>query len=159
MTTGRHGKPFDMARPPRRALRGGLFCRGLRESFPAPWTGQAERLACHWQPNAFCGLTPTPTLDGPRAEGQREKPGVARPRTLCGLLDFDMPLTKEEAIFSVIEPPTVPPLFALVSRCVGQMGAGRHPCPQNPASALVGAVWRKNETPHTCIGLLPQMAR
>ena len=36
-------------------------------------TGQAERLACHWQPNAFCGLTPTPTLDGPRAEGQREE--------------------------------------------------------------------------------------
>ena len=35
--------------------------------------GQAERLACHWQPNAFCGLTPTPTLDGPRAEGQREE--------------------------------------------------------------------------------------
>ena len=30
-------------------------------------------MACHWQPNAFCGLTPTPTLDGPRAEGQREE--------------------------------------------------------------------------------------
>ena len=31
-------------------------------------------------------------------------------------------------------------------------------CPQNPASALVGAGWRKNETPHTCIGLPPQIS-
>ena len=35
--------------------------------------GQAERLACRWQPNAFCGQKPAPTLDGPRAEGQREE--------------------------------------------------------------------------------------
>ena len=45
----------------------------MTDECPAPWTGQAERLACHWQPNALCGLTPTPTLDGPRAEGQREE--------------------------------------------------------------------------------------
>ena len=39
-----------------------------------------------------------------------------------------------------------PPPFAPVSRCVGRMGPGRHPCPQNPTSTLVGAVWRKSET-------------
>ena len=45
----------------------------------SPWVGQAERLACHWQPNAFCGLAPEPTLDGPTAEGKRKKPGTAQP--------------------------------------------------------------------------------
>ena len=35
--------------------------------------GRAERLACRWQPNTFCGLAPAPTLDGPRAEEQREE--------------------------------------------------------------------------------------
>ena len=31
------------------------------------------------QPNAFCGLAPTPTFCGPRAEGHGKKPGAARP--------------------------------------------------------------------------------
>ena len=99
--------------------------------------GRAERLACRWQPNTFCGLAPAPTLDGPRAEGQREKPGVARPRTLCGLLDFDMPLTKKSHFSLPLTTPTIPPLFGPVNRCVGQMGPGWHPCPCRLSFAAV----------------------
>ena len=44
-----------------------------RDGFTHLRVGQAERLACRWQPNAFCGLAPAPTLDGPRAEEQREE--------------------------------------------------------------------------------------
>ena len=102
-------------------------CTAGERGFTHPRVGQAERLAYRWQPNAFCGLAPTPTFAARGPKVREKKPGAARPWTLCGLLDFDMPVTKKKPFFSVIEPPTVPPLFALVSRCVGQMGAGRHP--------------------------------
>ena len=86
------------------------------------------------------GRRPGPTFCGPRAEGQREKPGVARPRTLCGLLDFDISLTKKKLFFSAIELPTIPPLFALVSRCVGRMGPGWHPYPCRLSFGVSGSL-------------------
>ena len=40
------------------------------------------------------------------------------------------PSTKKP-FFSVIEPPTIPPSFAPVGRCVGRTRPGRHPLPTN----------------------------
>ena len=47
-------------------------------------SGQAERLACHWQPNAFCGLTPTPTFSarGPKGR-EKKKPPMFGPMSRC----------------------------------------------------------------------------
>ena len=79
--------------------------------------GQAERLACRWQPNAFCGLAPAPTLDrGPKS---REKKGA-----FAQCRNYDA-VGKENTVPRRSEK-TAP--FALVSHCVGQIGAGRHPC-------------------------------
>ena len=70
-----------------------------RDGFTHLRVGQAERLACRWQPNAFCGLAPAPTLGGPRVEGQREE------TRCCPAIDF-VPsgfryAVAKEAIFSL----------------------------------------------------------
>ena len=113
-------------------------CTAGERGFTHPRVGQAERLACRRQPNAFCGLAPTPTFCGPRTEGQKEK--RARPWTLCGLLDFDMPLTKKSHFSLPLTTPTIPPLFALVSRCVGRMGPGWHPYPCRLSFGVSGSL-------------------
>lgn len=101
---------------------------------------QAERLACHWQPNAFCGLTPTPTFAARGPKGREKKCAFAQCR------NYDA-VDKEEAIFSLsLTSSTIPPPFGPVSRCVGRMGTGKHPCPQTPACGPCQAVWRKSET-------------
>ena len=108
--------------------------------FTHPRVGQAERLACHWQPNAFCGLTPTPTFAARGPKGREKKCAFAQCR------NYDA-VDKEEAIFSLsLTSSTIPPPFGPVSRCVGRMGTGKHPCPQTPACGPCQAVWRKSET-------------
>ena len=95
---------------------GPLAATGRRDDFTHPRVGQAERLACHWQPNAFCGLAPTPTFAARGPKVREKKPGAARPWTLCGLLDFDTPLTKKcGKIFCMISACFVP--FPLHSIC------------------------------------------
>ena len=115
-------------------------CTAGERGFTHPRVGQAERLAYRWQPNAFCGLAPTPTFAARGPKVREKKPGAARPWTLCGLLDFDTPLTKKKPFFSVIEPLTIPPPFGAVSRCVGRKGTGRHPCPCHLSFAAVGSL-------------------
>ena len=75
--------------------------------------------------------------EGRRAERRnRALPGYR----LCGLLDFDISLTKKKLFFSAIELPTIPPLFALVSRCVGRMGPGWHPYPCRLSFGVSGSL-------------------
>lgn len=114
-------------------------CTAGERGFTHLRVGQAERLAYRWQPNAFCGLAPAPTFAarGPKGrERNRALPG----HRLCGLLDFDISLTKKKLFFSAIELPTIPPLFALVSRCVGRMGPGWHPYPCRLSFGVSGSL-------------------
>ena len=102
-----------------------------RATSPVGRAGQAERLACHWPPNAFCGLTPTPTFSARGPKGREKKGAFAQCR------NYDA-VDKEEAIFSLsLTPSTIPPLFGPVNRCVGQMGPGWHPCPCRLSFAAV----------------------
>ena len=112
-------------------------CTAGERGFTHPRVGQAERLAYRWQPNAFCGLAPTPTFAarGPKGrERNRALPG----HRLCGLLDFDISLTKKKLFFSAIELPTIPPLFALVSRCVSSLEGSIH---TSAPPTLLEQVW------------------
>ena len=80
--------------------------------------GQAERLACRWQPNAFCGLAPAPTLDGPRAEEQREE------RRIRPMPELRCRWQREHRPPEVRENRPVCPCEPL---CRANRG-GRHPC-------------------------------
>ena len=80
--------------------------------------GQAERLACRWQPNAFCGLALAPTFSARGPKGREKKCAFAQCR------NYDA-VGKENTVPRRSEK-TAP--FALVSHCVGRIGAGRHPC-------------------------------
>ena len=110
-----------------------------RDGFTHLRVGQAERLACRWQPNAFCGLAPAPTLGGPRAEGQREE------RRIRPMPEFKMPLTKRTPSPGGQRKP---PLFGPVSRCVGRMGPGWHPWdPCRLSLAAVGSLCGSAQIP------------
>ena len=80
--------------------------------------GQAERLACHWQPTHFAGWRPHPLF---AAKGRRaERRNAHSPNA-----GITMPLTKRTPSPGMQRKQ---PLFGPVSRCVGRMGAGWHPC-------------------------------
>lgn len=97
-------------------------------------------LACHWPPNAFCGLTPTPTFSARGPKGREKKGAFAQCR------NYDA-VDKEEAIFSLsLTPSTIPPLFGPVSRCVGRVGTGRHRARRSKFVALVGPVCGSSAT-------------
>ena len=111
-----------------------------RATSPVGRAGQAERLACHWPPNAFCGLTPTPTFSARGPKGREKKGAFAQCR------NYDA-VDKEEAIFSLsLTPSTIPPLFGPVSRCVGRVGTGRHRARRSKFVALVGPVCGSSAT-------------
>ena len=102
------------------------------------WGKQSVWLAVGSQ-TRFAGWRPHPlwTARGPKGrERNRALPG----HRLCGLLDFDISLTKKKLFFSAIELPTIPPLFALVSRCVGRMGPGWHPYPCRLSFGVSGSL-------------------
>lgn len=123
-------------------------CTAGERGFTHPRVGQAERLAYRWQPNAFCGLAPTPTFAARWPKGRERNQALPGYR-LCGLLDFAMPLTKKpRSHFSLsLSPRTILSLFAPVSRCVGRMGPGWHPCPCRLSFAAVGSLCGNAQIP------------
>lgn len=93
-------------------------------------------ILCTRPSGLFCGQA-SRQLYGGCSSGQKPGPTfVARGRKIgrgnALLLNtrITTPSTKKP-FFSVIEPPTIPPSFAPVGRCVGRTRPGRHPLPTN----------------------------
>ena len=70
------------------------------------------------------GQKPGPTFCGQRTKDRE------RERAFAKYANYDA-VGKRSLFFSVIEPPTIPPSFAPVGRCVGRTRPGRHPLPTN----------------------------
>ena len=88
------------------------------------WGKQSVWLAAGSQ-TRFAGWRPHPLFAARGPKGRERNRGFACHRN-CDSVDKEV----MKPFSSAIESPTIPPSFALMSRCVGRRGAGWHPCPQ-----------------------------